>query len=132
MKIPEAKAAAWDKRKSDPRLQCHKERRKKENAIHFATLIDLCHQKNAELARHLMLQRENVKANAGTEQYPRASAPQMAAAKFLEIISQFLGMTGEASAVSEYTQVKMIDAPRLLKLPENECPEKRINIPPRQ
>ena len=104
--------------------------------------MDLCHVKNAELSRHLkkwkgrvVLRGEYVKANAGyravsTEQ--GASAPQTTAAKFLDTSSKFLGRTGEASAVSEYTQVKMIDAPRLLTLPENECLENRIKISPRQ
>ena len=41
-----------------------------------------------------------------------ASASQMAAATFLDPISEFIGMAGEAKdAVSAYNQVKMIDAP---------------------
>ena len=52
-----------------------------------------------------------------------ALASQMAAAKFLDTISKFPGLTGEASgAVSAFTQVKMGDAPKLSKLPESECP----------
>ena len=53
-----------------------------------------------------------------------ASASQMAAAKFLDTISKFLGVTGEASgAVSAFTQVKMGDARQFWKLPESDCPQ---------
>ena len=42
-------------------------------------------------------------------------------------------MAGETSdAVSAYTQVKMIEAPRSWRLPKEECPEIWIRIPPRQ
>ena len=57
---------------------------------------------------------------------------QMAAAKFLDTISKNRGMAGGASdAVSASTQVKMIDAPRSLQLPEEARPEIWIRIPPR-
>ena len=54
----------------------------------------------------------------------------MAAAKFLNTISKLLGMAGGASdAVSA---CKMTEAPRLLRLPKEECPKLWIRIPPRQ
>ena len=54
----------------------------------------------------------------------------MTAAKVLDTISRLPGMLGEASdAVSAYTQVKMSDAPRLLELPETECPTVWIRLP---
>ena len=54
-----------------------------------------------------------------------ASASLMAAAMFLDRNLKFPGMTREASdAVAAYTQIKMVDATRLLKIPEGECPEK--------
>ena len=47
-----------------------------------------------------------------------SSASQMTAAKFLDVIARLLGCAGQASdAVSAYTQVKMEDAPKLLKIP---------------
>ena len=52
-----------------------------------------------------------------TEQGPSAS--QMTAAKVMDIISRLLGCAGQAAdAVSAYTQVKMEDAPKLLKIPK--------------
>ena len=57
----------------------------------------------------------------------------MAGAKILDTISEFLGVVGEASdAVSSCTQVEMIDAPRVLKLSGDECPETWIKHLPRQ
>ena len=105
--------------------------------------MDLCHSKNAELAKHLqeykrqpVLRRDNVKDEGRyravfTEQ--GVSVSQMAAAKFLDAMSKLLGMAGETSdAISAYTRVKMTEAPRLLRMPKEECPEMWIRIPPRQ
>ena len=40
----------------------------------------------------------------------------------MDIISRLPGCAGQAAdAVSAYTQVKMEDAPTLLKIPESEC-----------
>ena len=47
----------------------------------------------------------------------------MTAAKVMDIISRLPGCAGQAAdVVSAYTQVKMQDAPVLLKLPKSECP----------
>ena len=99
----------------------------------FVNLMGLCHLKNAELVKHLpeymervVDQGDNLKDEEGhravfTEQ--GASASQMAAAKFLDTISKLPGMAGETSdAISAYTQVKMTEAPRLLRMPNKECP----------
>ena len=52
-----------------------------------------------------------------TEQGPSAS--QMTAAEVMDIISRLSGCAGQAAdAVSAYTQVKMEDAPKLLKIPK--------------
>ena len=49
-----------------------------------------------------------------------SSASQMTAAKVMDIISRLPGCTGQAQdAVSDCTQVKMEDAPTLLKIPES-------------
>ena len=46
-----------------------------------------------------------------------SSASQMTAAKVMDIISRLPGCAGQAAdAVSAYTQVKMEDAPKLLKI----------------
>ena len=47
----------------------------------------------------------------------------MTAAKIMDIISRFPCYDGQAAdAVSAYTQVKMEDALKILKIPKSECP----------
>ena len=47
-----------------------------------------------------------------------SSASQMTAAKVMDVISRLPGCAGQAAdPVSAYTQVKMTDAPKLLKIP---------------
>ena len=59
-----------------------------------------------------------------------SSASQMTGAKVVDIISRLPGCDGQAAdAVSAYTQVKMEDAPKLLKIPKSECPDIRIRLP---
>ena len=107
---------------------------------HFASLMDTCHLKNAELeAKHLkykgrvVLRGDIVKDDSGSyavfaEQ--ESSASQMTAAKIMDIISRLPGCDGQAAdAVSAYTQVKMEDAPKLLKIPKSECPDIWIRLP---
>ena len=102
--------------------------------VHFASLMDLCHPKNSELEpqyqKHtgrVVLRGDIVKDDSGayavfTEQ--GSSASQMTAAKVMDIISRLPGFAGQAAdAVSIYTQVKMEDAPTLLKIPKSECPD---------
>ena len=102
--------------------------------------MDICHLKNAELeAKHqkykgrVVLRGDIVKDDSGS--YPvfteqGASASQMTAAKVLDIISRWPGCDGQAAdAVSAYTQVKMEDAPKLVKIPLTECPDIWIRLP---
>ena len=76
---------------------------------------------------------EIVKVNSGsyavfTEQGSAAS--QMTAAKIMDIISRLPGCDEQAAdAVSAYTQVKMEDAHKLLKIPKSECPDIWIRLP---
>ena len=59
-----------------------------------------------------------------------SSASQMTAAKIMDIISRLLGFDGQAGdAVSAYTQVKMEDAHKLLKITTSECPDIWIRLP---
>ena len=59
-----------------------------------------------------------------------SSASQMTAAKIMDIISRLPGCAGQtADAVSAYTQGKMEDAPKLLKIPKSECPDIWIRLP---
>ena len=108
--------------------------------VHFASLMDVCLLKNAELeTKHqkykgrVVLRGDIVKDDSGsyavfTEQ--GSSASQMTAAKIMDIISRLPGCDGQAAdAVSAYTQVKMEDAHKLLKIPKSECPDIWIRLP---
>ena len=101
--------------------------------------MDICHLKNAELeAKHrkykgrVVLRGDVLKDDSGsyavfTEQ--GSSASQMTAAKVMDTISRLPGCAGQAAdAVSAYTQVKMEDAPKLLKIPKSECPDIWIRL----
>ena len=122
------KISAWNLTKVRSKKEVIDEARTKGAKVHFASLMDMCHLKNAELeAKHqkykdrVVLRGDIVKDDSGsyavfTEQ--GSSALQMTAAKVMDIISRLPGCDGQAAdAVSAYTQVKMADAPKLLKIP---------------
>ena len=136
VKIPAAKAAVdkkWEKLEKISAWNLTEVRRKKEvideartsgATVHFASLMDICHLKNAELeAKHqkykgrVVLRGDVVKDDSGsyavfTEQ--GSSASQMTAAKIMDIISRLPGCAGKAAdAISACTQVKMEDTPKL-------------------
>ena len=138
MKIPDTEAALekeWEKLEKIPTWQLTKVRNKKEvtaearnegKSVHFASLMDACHLKNSELEPQfqkckgrVVLRGDIVKGDSGshatfTEQ--GSSASQMTAAKVMDIISRLPGCAGQATdAISALTQVKMEDAPTLLK-----------------
>ena len=129
MKIPAAKAAVdkeWEKLEKIPSWDITKVRNKSEvidearttgAKVHFASLMDICHLKNAELeAKHqkykgrVVLRGDIVKDDSGsyavfTEQ--GSSESQMTEAKVMDIIYSLPGCAGQAAdAVSAYTQVK--------------------------
>ena len=59
-----------------------------------------------------------------------SSASQMTAVEVIDIISRLPGCAGPAAdAVSAYTQVKMEDASKKLKIPKSECPDFWIRLP---
>ena len=112
------------------------EARNKDVKVHFASLMDLCHLKNAELKKkhqkykgRVVLRGDIVKDDSGsTEQ--GSSASQMTAAKVMDIISRLPGCAGQAAdAVSAYTQVRMEDAPKLLKIQQSKCPDIWMRLP---
>ena len=144
MKIPAAKAAvdkeweklekipAWDITKVRSKSQVIDEAMKMGDKVHFASLMDICHLKNAELeTKHqknngrIVLRGDIVKDDSEsyavyTEQ--GSSASQMTATKVMDNTSRLPGCSGQAAdAVSAYTQVKMEDDPKLLKIPKSEC-----------
>ena len=141
MKTPDAKAVVekeWENQEKMPAWQLTKVRNKSEviaeamhegRKVHFASLVDLCHLKNSELEPpfqkykgRVVLRGDFVKDDSRsyavfTEQ--GSSASQMTAAKVMEIKSRLPGCAGRAAdAESTYTQVKMEDAPTLLKIPK--------------
>ena len=139
MKIPAANAAVdkeWEKLEKFSAWNLTKVRSKKEvideartsgAKVHFASLMDLCHLKNAaeletkyqKFRGRIVLRSDIVKDDSGsyavfTEQ--GSSASQMTAAKIMDIIPRLPGCDGQAAdAVSAYTQVKMEDAHKLFK-----------------
>ena len=138
MKIPDAKAAVdkeWKELETIPTWQLDWVKSKKEvileaqwdkNKVHFATLMDICHLKNADLEPkfqkykgRVVLRGDIVKDDSAahavfTEQV--SSASQMTAAKVIDVITRLTDCDGlAADAVSAYTQVKLEDAPRVLK-----------------
>ena len=126
VKIPAAKAAVDKEREKLEKISVTKVKSKKQvideartagATVHVASLMDICHLKNAELeAKHqkyrgrVVLRGDIVKDDSGssavfTEQ--GSSASQMTAAKIMDIISRLPGCDGQAAdAVSAYTQVK--------------------------
>ena len=128
------KISAWNLTKVRRKKEVIDEARTSGAKVHFASLMDICHLKNAELeAKHqkykgrVVLRGDIVKDDSGsfavfTEQ--GSSASQMTAAKVMDIICRLPGCDGQAAdAVSAYTQVKMEDPPKLLKIPTSECPD---------
>ena len=99
-----------------------KEAQKNNKKVHFASLMDLRHLKNAELEP----KSQNKKRQSGAPW----SASQMTAAKVMDVIARLTDCDGQAAdAVSAYIQVKLEDAPRLLKITESECPDVWISLP---
>ena len=55
---------------------------------------------------------------------------KMTATKVMDVIARLPDCDGQAvDAVSACTQVKMEDAPRLLRIPKSECPDIRFRLP---
>ena len=128
------KISAWNLTKVKSNKQVINEVRASVATVHFASLMNICHLKNAELeAKHkkykerVVLRDDIVKDDSGsytvfTEQ--GSSVFQMTAAKIMNIISKLFGYDGQAgNAVAVYIEVKMEDTHKLLKIPKSECPD---------
>ena len=101
------KISAWNLTKVKSKKQVIDEARMSGATVHFASLMDICHLKNAELeAKHqkykgrVVLRGDFVKDNSGscavfTKQ--GSSASQMTAAKIMDIISRLPGCDGQAA-----------------------------------
>ena len=103
------------------------EARTKGATVHFASLMDICDLKNAELETKHQKYKGRVVRRGDIAEYDSgsyavfteqgSSASQMTAAKIMDIISRLPGCAGQAAdTVSAYTHVQMEDAPKLLKI----------------
>ena len=120
------KISAWNLTKVRSKKEVIDEARTSGATVHFASLMDICHLKNAELeAKHqkykgrVLLRGDIVKDDSGsyavfTEQ--GSSASPMTAAKIMDIISRLPDCDGQAAdAISASTQVKMEDAHKIIE-----------------
>ena len=134
------KIPAWDITKVKNKSEVIDEARTKGIKVHFASLMDMFHLKNAQLeTRHqkykgrVVLRGDIVKDDSGSYAVSAeqgSSASQMTEAKVMDIISRLSGCAGQAAdAVSAKTQVKMEDAPKLSKIRKSECPDIWIRLP---
>ena len=138
------KIPAWQLTKIRNEKEVIGDARNKGKTVHFASVTNLCHLKSSEFEPQyqkykgrVVLRGDTVKDDSGsyavfTEQ--GSSASQMTAAKVMNIISRLPGYAGQAAdAVSAHTQVKMEDAPTLLKkIQKSECPDIWIRLPKTQ
>ena len=143
MKIPAAKAAvdkeweklekfsAWNLTKVRNKPEVIDEARTSGAKVHFASLMDICHLKYAELeAKHQKYKGRVVLRGDIVKDYSGYYAVFTELAKIMDIICRLPGCDGQAAdAVSAYTQVKMEDAHKLLKIPKSECPDIWIRLP---
>ena len=117
----------WNLKSVKPRAQVIAEAKAKGEHCHFGSLMDLCHEKSAELDRpdHLkeykgrgVFRGDQVRDETGhlavfTEQ--SASASSMSAAKMLDAIGRFPGCASQDSDANKaYTQVLFKDVNELL------------------
>ena len=95
--------------------------------------LDLCHLKHSELAKHLQTYQRRVvlrETNVKDDSVYRAA---LTLHTWKQRIPKLLDMAGEANdAVSACAQVHMSEASSLLRLPEKECSEQWMILPPSQ
>ena len=147
MKIPAAKAAVdkeWEKLENIPAWNLTKVRSKKEvideartsgARVHFASLMDICHLKNEEL--------EAKRSSCTPRWYCKRRFWVLCSIHWTRVISitndsgkshgyhiQTAGLRRTSSGRSIcFSQVKMEDAPKILKIPKSECPDIWIRLP---
>ena len=103
--------------------------------VHFASFMDISHIIHAEVEPKLQKYQGRVVLRGDIEKdavfsEQGSSASQMTAAKIMDVIARLPGGDGQAAdAVSAHTQVKLEDAPKLLKIPKSECPDVWIRRP---
>ena len=112
----------WKKVKSKKQVILEAQRDK--NKVHCASLMDICHLKNAELQPKLqrykgrvVLRGDIAKDDSGAYAVSAeqgSSASHMTAAKVMDVVERSLDCDGQApDSVSAYTQVKLEDASQI-------------------
>ena len=140
----------WKKLKTIPAWQLEKVKneqevileaqRDKKKKVHVAALMDICHLKNAELEPKLqtnkgivVLRGDTVEDDSGAHAVSSeqgSSVSQMTAAKIKDVVARLPGCDGQAAdAVSAYAEIKLEDAPGLLKNSKSQCPDEWIRLP---
>ena len=147
MKIPAAKAAvdkarekqekilAWDLTKVRSKSEAIDEARTKGEKVHFASLMDICHLKNAEL--------EAKRSNCTPRWYCERRFGVLCSIHWTRVISitrdsskshgyhiqtAWLCRTSSWRSICFYPG-KMEDVSKLLKIPKSECPDIWIRLP---
>ena len=135
------KIPAWDKTKVRNKSEVSDEARREGRKVHFASLMDLCHLKNAELeTKHQKYKGQSCTPRRHCERWfwilctihwARIISITNDGRKKSRISSpDYPGSAGEAAdAVSAFSQVKMEDAPKLLKILQLGCPDIWIRPP---
>ena len=152
MKIPDAEAAVekeWETLEKIPAWQLTKVRNKNEvsaearnkgRTVHFASLMNFCHLKNSELEPQfrkykgrVVLRGDNVKDDSGSygvfiEQRIIGITNDGCKNHGHHIQTARVRRTSSGRNISLH-QVRMEDAPTLLKIPKSECPDIWIRLP---
>ena len=117
----------------------HSRSTKRQKKVHFATLMDRCHLKKCRVGTQITeVQRQSRALESHCKR--RLWSPcsfywtglvcvPHDSCKTIDVIARLPGCDGRAAdAISAYTQVKLEDASRLLKIPKSECPDVWIRL----
>ena len=140
MKIPEIKAAGRKQSQMRDRSRPSSEERWKNSPVREPggplSLEErrTCKKNLQQYKGRVVFQRDNVKDEGRIQsRVHRARCFSVSDGSGNVLGHCFKGVAADSSdAVSTYAQVKMTGAPRLFRLPKEECPEMWIRIPPRQ
>ena len=133
------KISAWNLTKVKSKKKVIDEARTSGATVHFASLMDICHLKNAELeAKHqkykgrVVLRGDIVKDNSGsyavfTEQ--GSSASQMTAAKIMDFIARLPVQDKQRAQYLLTLKSRWKMLTNYLKIPKSECPDIWIRLP---
>ena len=138
MKIPDAKAA-MDKQMEEARNEAWQLDKVKSKKGGYSGNTKEKESPFCYIDGHMSSQKCGVRTNnsevQGSRRAPRSteqssSASQMTAAQVMHVIAKPPDCDGQAAdAVSAYTQVKTEGGPKLLRIPNSECPVKWIRLP---